>query len=102
MLFVFIIIFFSLISCSKSQKKVSTGLRLGTDETFSEMSLKEGMFNAFLSYIADDGVILRNNSYPDKGKGNLFYLYNLNCFYPPASYFVPAKQIFRIQTERRR
>jgi ketosteroid isomerase-like protein len=35
------------------------------------MSEREGMFRAFLSYIADDGVILRDNSYPDKGKSSL-------------------------------
>jgi ketosteroid isomerase-like protein len=32
------------------------------------MSVKEGMFSAFLSYMAEDGVILRDNSFPDKGK----------------------------------
>jgi ketosteroid isomerase-like protein len=32
------------------------------------MSVKEGRHKAFLYYIADDGVILRNNSYPVKSK----------------------------------
>ncbi len=35
------------------------------------MSEKEGMFVAFLAYIADDGVILRDNSYPEQGKEKL-------------------------------
>jgi ketosteroid isomerase-like protein len=35
------------------------------------MSVKEGMFKAFLFYIAEDGVILRNNSFPSKGKETL-------------------------------
>ena len=29
------------------------------------------MFKAFLFYIADDGVLLRNNSFPEKGKETL-------------------------------
>lgn len=48
-----------------------TGILLQTDREFSEMSLKEGMFVAFLAYIADDGVILRDNSYPEQGKEKL-------------------------------
>ena len=32
------------------------------------MSVKEGMFRAFLFYMAEDGVILRDNSFPSKGK----------------------------------
>ena len=35
------------------------------------MSVKDGMFKAFLFYIADDGVILRDNSFPSKGKETL-------------------------------
>jgi ketosteroid isomerase-like protein len=32
------------------------------------MSVKEGMFKAFLAYVAEDGVVLRDNSFPDIGK----------------------------------
>jgi ketosteroid isomerase-like protein len=71
MLFVFIIILICIISCSEKTKNPVTGILLQTDRDFSAMSVKEGMFNAFLQYIADDGVILRNNSYPSKGKKTL-------------------------------
>jgi ketosteroid isomerase-like protein len=68
MLFGFIIILFFILSCTKSIKNSSVGVLLQTDRNFSEMSVKEGMFKAFIFYIAEDGVILRNNSYPEKGK----------------------------------
>jgi ketosteroid isomerase-like protein len=71
MLFVFIIILIFILSCVKSTKKQQTGILLNTDREFSAMSVKEGMFKAFLFYIAEDGVILRNNSYPSKGKETL-------------------------------
>jgi ketosteroid isomerase-like protein len=68
MLFVFIIILIVIFSCEKGAKNSNEGVLLQTDRNFSEMSVKEGMFKAFLAYIADDGVILRNNSYPARGK----------------------------------
>jgi len=71
MLFVFIIILIVIISCSKNTNTTTVDVLLQTDRDFSAMSVKEGMFKAFLYYIADDGVILRNNSYPDKGKETL-------------------------------
>jgi len=75
MLFVFIIISFAIFSCAKNSKSPVTGILLQTDRDFSAMSAKEGMFKAFLFYIADDGVILRNNSYPSKGRGKLIEYY---------------------------
>jgi ketosteroid isomerase-like protein len=71
MLFVFIINLIFIISCAKNSGKTPTGTLLKTDRDFSELSQKEGMFIAFLTYMADDGVILRDNSFPDKGKENL-------------------------------
>jgi ketosteroid isomerase-like protein len=71
MLFVFIMISFSIISCQKKDRDTQSGILLTTDMEFSVMSEKEGMFNAFLFFIADDGVILRNNSYPSNGKNSL-------------------------------
>ena len=44
------------------------GELLQADRDFSAMSVKDGMFKAFLFYIAEDGVILRDNSFPSKGK----------------------------------
>ncbi|MDP3003187.1 MAG: hypothetical protein Q8N38_08670 [Bacteroidales bacterium] len=71
MLFVFIINLFIILSCAKNTKNPLPGILLKTDSDFSAMSVKEGMFKAFLFYIAEDGVILRNNSFPDKGKESL-------------------------------
>jgi len=68
MLFVLIIILIGILSCSKGRKNQTEGLLLQTDKDFSAMSVTKGMHKAFLNYIADDGVILRNNSYPSKGK----------------------------------
>ena len=68
MLFVFIINLIVIISCSENTKKQNSGILLQTDRDFSAMSVSEGMFKSFLFYIADDGIILRNNSFPTKGK----------------------------------
>jgi ketosteroid isomerase-like protein len=71
MLFAFIMIFIGTLSCSKNPKNQTAGILLQTDRDFSAMSVKEGMHKAFLYYIADEGVILRNNSYPSRGKKTL-------------------------------
>ena len=71
MLFVFIFNLIFILSCTKSGKNTHTGELLQADRDFSEMSVKEGMFKAFLFYIAEDGVILRDNSLPSKGKAAL-------------------------------
>ena len=71
MLFVFITVFIVILSCVNNSKKSNQGVLLQTDRDFSATSVKEGMFKAFLVYIADDGVILRNNSFPDIGKGKM-------------------------------
>jgi ketosteroid isomerase-like protein len=71
MFFVFIIISIVTISCAISVKKQFSGILLQTDRDFSQMSVKEGMFKAFLYYIDNEGVVLRNNSFPEKGKETL-------------------------------
>jgi ketosteroid isomerase-like protein len=71
MLFVCIINLIFILSCSKSTKIPAAGVLLQTDRDFSAMSVKQGMFKSFLFYIADDGVILRDNAYPSKGKETL-------------------------------
>lgn len=71
MLFVFIFNLIFILSCTKTGKGSSSGSLLKADRDFSEMSVKEGMFRAFLHYIAEDGVILRDNAFPSKGKETL-------------------------------
>jgi ketosteroid isomerase-like protein len=68
MLFVFIFNLILNLCCTKAAKNRHSGELLKADRDFSEMSVKEGMFRAFLHYIAEDGVILRDNSLPSKGK----------------------------------
>ena len=68
MLFVFIINLIIILSCSKSSKNQPSDILLQTDRDFSTMSGNDGMFKAFLFYIAEDGVILRDNAFPSKGK----------------------------------
>jgi len=70
-LFVFMAILIIIFSCAKKNEKKISGVLLQTDRDFSSMSEKEGMFVAFLAYIADDGVILRDNSFPEQGKDKL-------------------------------
>ena len=76
MLFVFIINLTVILSCTKSNKISLPGILTQTDREFSALSVKEGMFKAFLSYIAEDGVILRDDSFPSKGKETLVELYS--------------------------
>jgi ketosteroid isomerase-like protein len=71
MLFVLIIYLIFNLSCSKKVSKPEEGILMKTDREFSAMSVKEGMFKAFLAYIAEDGVVLRDNSFPDKGKASM-------------------------------
>jgi ketosteroid isomerase-like protein len=71
MFFVFIFNLIFIISCTNTGKNNHPGDLLKADRDFSAMSVKEGMFSAFLFYIADDGVILRDNSLPSKGKKTL-------------------------------
>jgi ketosteroid isomerase-like protein len=70
-LFVFIIVLLSTLSCAKKSTSRLEGVLMQTDRDFSALSVKEGMFKAFLSYIADDGVMLRDGEYPSKGKETL-------------------------------
>jgi ketosteroid isomerase-like protein len=71
MLFVFILNAILILCCSRVVKKRSEGSLLKADKEFSEMSVREGMFKAFIFYMAEDGVILRDNSYPSKGREDL-------------------------------
>ena len=71
MLFVIITISTAIFSCKKGGGDTNPDVLLKSDRDFSAMSEKEGMFTAFLAFIAEDGVILRDNAYPAKGKSTL-------------------------------
>jgi len=67
-LFVFITVLILNLSCAERETVPDGGFLLKCDREFSELSVKEGMFKAFLSSIDLNGVILRDNSMPSKGK----------------------------------
>jgi ketosteroid isomerase-like protein len=75
MLFVLISNLFVILSCTNIDKKENQGVLLKTDSEFSAMSEKKGMYAAFLFFVADSGVLLRNNSYPLKGRHKLAELF---------------------------
>lgn len=75
MLFVFITIFLTGLSCRKTNKTPASEILMRTDREFSSMSASQGMHKAFLHFIADSGVLLRDQSFPLKGRNNLYGLF---------------------------
>jgi ketosteroid isomerase-like protein len=76
MLFVFIIILFLIISCTKSGKEPKAGILMKTDSDFSTVSVTKGMQKAFLDYFAESGVMLRDNAYPIIGRDSLVSIFS--------------------------
>lgn len=76
MLFVLIINLILNFSCSNNSKNPLSGVLLKTDNEFSAMSVEKGMHEAFLHYIAEDGILLQDNSYPVKGKETLLSIFS--------------------------
>jgi hypothetical protein len=68
MFFVFITVLFMNLCCYSHSKGKNEGILLKNDRDFSEMSVIEGMFKAFLFYIDNEGVILHDNSFSLKGR----------------------------------
>ena len=56
------------VSCNRINKNQLIEEIKAADIAFSDLSKKEGMHKAFLEFIADDGVMLKPNSYPVIGK----------------------------------
>ena len=61
------------------------------DIEFSDLSVKEGFHKAFLAYVADDGVLLRPNSYPFEGRKAIEALYSKSS---DSSYILTWKPLF--------
>ena len=74
--FVFMTSLILIISCTKSVKTSGIGQLIMADRDFSSLSEKEGMHKAFLEFIADSGVLLRDNAYPLVGKTTLATLFS--------------------------
>ena len=66
--FEYIAILFLIFSCNKSVNSPKPGQLMQADLDFSTLSTKVGMHKAFLEYVADSGVMLRNKSYPLVGR----------------------------------
>jgi ketosteroid isomerase-like protein len=73
--FVLIAILFLIISCSEPGRLPEAGQLKKADRDFSKLSESSGMYRAFLSFVADSGVLLRDNGYPLIGKGRLEELF---------------------------
>ena len=69
--FVIITLSFGIFSCQNTTNSSNPDILLRTDREFSAQSEREGMFKAFLNFIDEEGVILRDNSYPSAGKESL-------------------------------
>lgn len=67
-LFVFITVLIMNLSCAEKKTTPDGDFLMKCDREFSEKSVREGMFEAFLSFIDSNGVILRDNSMPSEGK----------------------------------
>ncbi|MFN8241360.1 MAG: DUF4440 domain-containing protein [Bacteroidales bacterium] len=74
--FVFIAILFSIISCSHPAPKADPEVLFKADRDFSALSARAGMHEAFLTYVADSGVLLRDDAYPLVGKESLASLFS--------------------------
>jgi ketosteroid isomerase-like protein len=74
--FVFMATLILIISCTKSLKTPESGELMKTDRDFSTLSVKEGMHRAFLEFIADSGVLMRDKAYPLVGKAALASLFS--------------------------
>jgi len=71
LLSLFVSVSFAQVDVEKEKEAVKQA-----DIEFSNLSIKEGFHKAFLAYVADDGVLLRPNSYPVKGRKAIEELYS--------------------------
>ena len=77
---VIIISTFLFFSCGHSKADIEKMKKelINTDIAFSNYSEKNGMNDAFINFVADDGVLLRPYSKPIVGKENVTTLLNKN------------------------
>lgn len=79
-----IILLLAVSSCrsNNSEKENDAGLALQelqqADQAFSEFSRKHGMRKAFLEFIDDEGVMMRDNSMPLRGAPAIQYISSMN------------------------
>lgn len=73
--FVVVVIMLCLLSCTSKTSSDTLKTLFEVDLEFSKLSEEKGMQEAFLSYIDEEGVILRENSMPIKGRSTLSEIY---------------------------
>jgi ketosteroid isomerase-like protein len=79
--FIIILISVSLMACPTSQINKEAAWRneiMKTDRDFSKASAAQGMKNAFIEYMDDDGILLRPNRTPIIGANAIEYLTEQN------------------------
>lgn len=64
-----------LFSCTQKSNSMEKDILIETDLAFSKLSEEKGVQFAFLEFIGENGVMLRDNSYPIKGKEKLAEIY---------------------------
>ncbi len=63
-----------MVSCKQNIEELKKEI-MQVDIDFSNLSVKEGMENAFLTFIDTNGVVLKDNSMPIVGKNELIKIY---------------------------
>lgn len=84
---VFVIIFSTMVAQHKNEKEQVKQ----ADIDFSNLSVNAGFHKAFLTYVADDGVLLRPNSYPLEGKKAIAEFYKKSS---DSSYILTWKPLY--------
>ncbi|MGE5400979.1 MAG: YybH family protein [Ignavibacteriales bacterium] len=74
LIFILFLALTTLITAQVDPQKERTAV-MNSDTEFSDLSRERGMHEAFLAYIANDGVLLRQDSYPVKGKDKVAELF---------------------------
>jgi len=72
-----ITVLLSIFSCKNIDLEKEKQSLLTVDKEFSDLSEKVGMHKAFLEYIDENGVLLKDKSMPVVGKENLANIYKL-------------------------
>ena len=64
-----------LTACSLNKDEITPEVLLEVDREFSRLSADSGMQKAFLKYIDENGVMLRDNQLPLEGRDQLASLF---------------------------
>ena len=74
--YVFLFLIYFLVGCNKQMDLTMNNELIETDQAFSALCKEKGMNHAFLSYAAEDAVMLRPNSFPIVGREKVETLFH--------------------------